>query len=300
MHFRIVDRVALRAVARPQGMSLNRLLPHEWLCLAFLVSLLLRLVVAVGFSRDSFIIASLLAINCGLLFFFPFNRDPDRSWRLRLLFYPIAMNLLYPVLRTAIPAVHPKLEDLSLQAVDRALIGTNLSLRLQSFVHPGLTDFLSFCYMLYFLYLLFGQAWYMFDDLYVLKKYYVGLFALYAVGYFGYSVLPALGPYLAMRDQFSTPLTGGWLTAANAKLVLDGCNRVDVFPSLHCGNSLFILLWDYQHKRWRFWAYLIPCVGLWVSTIYLRYHYFIDVVCGFLLGWLAWKMANREARKGLA
>jgi membrane-associated phospholipid phosphatase len=73
---------------------------------------------------------------------------------------------------------------------------------------------------------------------------------------------------------------------------------VDVFPSLHCANSLYILLSDYEHKRWRFWAYLVPCVGLWASTLYLRYHYFIDVLCGLVLGWLAWMMANRMGRQG--
>lgn len=292
---------AASVFATTRGGAPNRLLPHEWLCAGFFVWLLVQLIVSVGFSdRNSLLIALLLIMNCVLLVFFPYSGDPDRAWRWRLLFYPIAMNLLYFMLGTAIPAVHPGLEDAALQAADQALVGTNLSIRLQSLVHPVLTDFLSFCYMLYFAYLLFGQAWYMFGDLAVLKKYYVGLFSLYAVGYFGYSVLPALGPYLAMADQFSTPLTGGWLTAVNDKMVLSGSNRVDVFPSLHCGNALYILLSDYQHKRWRFWAYLIPCVGLWVSTLYLRYHYFIDVICGLVLGWLAWKMANRIARQGPA
>jgi hypothetical protein len=275
----------------------NRLLPHEWLCGGFLALLLVRLVVAVGFlDRDALLIAALLAINCALLCFFPYGGDPGRSWRWRLLFYPIVMNLLYFLLATAIPAVHPGLEDPALQAADQVLIGTNLSIRLQPLVHPVLTDFFSFCYMLYFAYLIFGQVSYLFGDLTILKKVYSGLFSLYAVGYLGYSLVPALGPHLVIADQFTTSLSGGWLTAANDKLVLDGSNHVDVFPSLHCGNTLYLLLSDYRYKRWRFWAYLIPSVGLWMSTLYLRYHYAIDVGCGLMLGWLAWKMANRTAQ----
>ncbi len=276
------------------GISRSRLLLHEWLCLGFFAWMLVQLVVAAGFSnRDALVFACLLAANCALVHFLPRGGDRNLGWRLRLLFYPVAMNLLYFVLGTAIPAIHSGREDAALQAVDRVLVGTNLSIRMQPWVHPGLTDALSFCYMLYFLYLILGQFSYLFGDLAVLKKYYAGLFSLYAVGYFGYSLFPALGPYLAMGDQFSVPLGGGWLAALNEKIVLSGSNRVDVFPSLHCGNALYILLSDYQHKRWRFWAYLVPCVGLWLSTVYLRYHYFIDVVCGLLLGWLAWKMANR-------
>jgi len=281
--------------------SSNRLLPHEWLCAGFFVWMLTQLLPAAGLlNRYTLLFALLLAVNGALLAFLPYSSNPERGWRWRLLFYPVAMNLLYFALGGAIPAIHPGLEDPLLQAVDRALIGTNLSLRMQPLVNPVLTDLLSFCYMLYFIYLLLGQAWYLLSDLATAKKYYAGLFSLYAVGYFGYSLFPALGPYAAMADEFSTPLIGGWLTEANEKMVMNGSNGVDVFPSLHCGNALYILLSDYQHKRWRFWAYLVPCVGLWVSTIYLRYHYFVDVIFGLLLGWLAWKMANRIARESLA
>jgi membrane-associated phospholipid phosphatase len=28
---------------------------------------------------------------------------------------------------------------------------------------------------------------------------------------------------------------------------------------------------------------ILPCLGLWIATIYLRYHYLTDVLCGFLL-----------------
>ena len=253
--------------------------------------LLLRLIAASGFRRDSWILVSMLLINAAVLFFWH-HHNGGMAWRIRLLFYPLAMNLLYPVLKTAIPAIHPKLEDGVLQAADRVLIGANLSVRLEPLVHPAITEFLSFCYMLYFVYLLLGQLWYLIGGLELLKKYYVGLFCLYAIGYFGYSVLPALGPYLAMAGQFHTPLTGGWFTAANSQLVLNGSNRVDVFPSLHCANSLYILIFDYSHKRWRFWLYLVPCIGFWISTIYLRYHYFVDLICGFLLGLLAWQIAQ--------
>ena len=279
----------------------RRLLLHEWLCMALLAWLWLRLVFSAGLSaHESVLVAFLLAAACATLAFFPYGDDLDRSWRLRLLFYPAAMNMLYFVLRTAIPAFHPGVEDPALQAVDRFIVGDNLSLRMQPFVHPVLTEFFSLCYMLYFVYLIFGQLSYLYGELPVLKKFYSGLFSVYAIGYFGYATVPAGGPILAMESQFGTPLTGGWLTAANAALVTGGTNGVDVFPSLHCGLSLYIMLSDYQHKRWRFWIYLIPCVGFWISTIYLRYHYFIDVVCGFALGWAMWKIANREIRKGIA
>ncbi len=288
---------ARRPASRRPGPVALGLLSHEWICGAFLLVLWVRLLAHVGpLARDSVLLLGLLASN-GVLLAFCARRESQRKVRLRLLFYPVAMNLLYPVLRTAIPAVHPRLEDATLQAADRWLIGVNLSLRMQPLVYPALTDFLSFCYLLYFVYLLFSQAWYFFDDPEILKQFYGGMFTLYGIGYLGYSILPALGPYLAMSNAFTVPLVGGWFTRANDWVVITRSNRVDVFPSLHCANTLFILLFDLRHRRWRFWLYLVPCLGFWLSTIYLRYHYFIDVVCGFALVPLAWWLSRCHPRR---
>ena len=274
-----------------------RLLPHEWICGAFLLVLWVRLLFRVGpHASDTLFVLGLLCMNAVLVAYSDFRKQPH-SWRLRLLFYPVAMNLLYPLLRTWISTLHPHLEDAALQSADRWLIGGNLSLHMQFLVRPALTDFLSFCYPLYFAYLLSSQSWYFFDDLALLKTFYIGMFTLYGLGYFGYSILPALGPYLAMADQFTVPLTGGWFTHANAWLVMKGSNRVDVFPSLHCANTLFILLFDLRHRRWRFWLFLVPCLGICLSTIYLRYHYFVDLICGFALVPLAWWLSHLGSGK---
>jgi membrane-associated phospholipid phosphatase len=100
-----------------------------------------------------------------------------------------------------------------------------------------------------------------------------------------------------MTNQFTQPLDGWWITKWNAAIVATGSNKVDVFPSLHCALSSFLLFFDRRHRPWRFKLYLVPAVGLWFSTIYLRYHYFIDVVCGFALAALALWLANHCPRK---
>lgn len=267
--------------------SKSAILPHEWIFGAYLISMYGRLVPVTGFlSRDSLTYLALLVVNL-VLIRRCLSHETGLNWRLRLLFHPVAMNVCYTVSRTAVPTIHPFLEDTFLQSMDHALIGTNLSLRLEPFVHPALTEFFSFCYILFFPNLFVGMIYYFIGDLELLKKFFVGLFSLYGIGLFGYSVLPALGPCFALADQFKTPLEGWAITRWNAELVRIGSNRVDVFPSLHCAVSSFILVFDYRHKPWRFRLYLIPCLGLWISTIYLRYHYFIDLLCGFGLSALS-------------
>lgn len=80
-----------------------------------------------------------------------------------------------------------------------------------------------------------------------------------------------------------------------AAVVRLGGIRPDAFPSLHCAVPAFILAFDFIHKRRRFWICLGPCVLLWFSTVYLRYHYLVDVLCGFLLAAGALALAERTA-----
>jgi membrane-associated phospholipid phosphatase len=52
--------------------------------------------------------------------------------------------------------------------------------------------------------------------------------------------------------------------------------------------------------RWnrpRFWFCLLPCVGIWISTIYLRYHYFVDVLAGTAVAAIALYIANLAVRR---
>ena len=88
-------------------------------------------------------------------------------------------------------------------------------------------------------------------------------------------------------------LSGGWFTALHAQVVQFGSNGFDVFPSLHCAVILYLLLFDRQHQPWRFKLLLLPCAGLCFSTLYLRYHYFIDLPCGLALGAFSLWLANR-------
>ena len=69
----------------------------------------------------------------------------------------------------------------------------------------------------------------------------------------------------------------------NDAVVSRGSNGVDAFPSLHCAVTSYLLMFDWWHRRWRFWIYLVPCAGLWLATVYLRYHYAIDCLAGFAL-----------------
>lgn len=253
-----------------------------------------RLVLVEGVFGHNTSWLALLIVSNALVFVSGALRESEVRWRLRLLFYPVAMNLVYFLLGSAVPHIHPALVDAELQAVDRWLFRGDAVLYLQHWVHPVATELLSLCYLWYLFYLFSSQIQYLFADLRTVKAFYAGLFSIYAIGYLGYVTFPALGPYLAMADQFNVPLTGGWFTHLTSQIVLAGSNRVDVFPSLHVANSIYILLFDYHRNPRRFRLCLLPCAGLVIATVYLRYHYFIDVICGLGLSLFALWLSQRQ------
>jgi len=274
-----------------KGLNKVGLLPHEVFFGLFLLVTWVRLGVVVGwFSGDALIYLGLIVLNLAAIRYYHSGESP-RRWRLGLLYYPLAMNFIFVDMKFAIPKIHPARMDPVLSHIDSLLMGATPSLRVETVVHPVLTEFFSFCYILFFPYLLFSLAYYFLGELDLLKKFVIGLFTIYGLGFLGYSFVPAAGPCHAL--EFSVPLTGGWITGWNATVVARGSNGVDVFPSLHCAVSCFLLFFDRRHRPWRYRLYLLPCVGLWFSTIYLRYHYLIDVICGFALAAFALWLAKR-------
>lgn len=273
------------------------LLPHEGIFGGFLLITWVRFGLKLGFAGpEALLYLAMMLVDGGLIAFC--RRKPTRTrWILRLLFHPLALNIVFMHMKAAIPKIVPTRMDGALQRVDGLLVGTNLSLRLEAWIHPTLTELLSLCYILFFPYLLFSMVWYFRRDLDTLRAFLVGLFTLYGLGFLGYTLVPAAGPWVAMAGQFHVPLAGGLITRWNDQLVRAGSNGVDVFPSLHCAISSYFLFFDRRHTRWRFLLYLGPCLGLWFSTLYLRYHYFVDVLFGFALSAFALWMSARFERE---
>ena len=273
------------------------LLPHEWIFGAFLLITWMRFAIVLGpFSSEALVYAALIGADAFLVAWCRAS-PTDTRWRVRLLFHPIALNVVFMHMKEAIPKIVPERMDLQLQGIDALIAGGNMSVRLERAVRPWLTEALSSCYILFFPYLLFSLVYYFRKDLSTLRAFLVGMFTIYGIGFLGYSLVPAWGPWIAMKDAFQVPLEGFAVTRWNTAIVTWGSNGVDVFPSLHCALSSYFLFFDRRHVRWRYLVYLVPCIGLWISTIYLRYHYLIDVVCGFALAAFALGLSARYERE---
>lgn len=289
----IADDRSLRS--RMPGLA--AVLPHEWVFGTFLAITSLRLL-ANGAARSwSVVFLSCLALAVVLILWT--ERKPTLwRWRIRLSFYFVAMGACFFSMRTAIPLLGtPRVDDLLLQW-DRELLGETPAVVWERWLYPGLEDLAMAGYLFFFYYLLAGPGHYCFRNVQLFRKCIVGLFTVYGIAFMGYTIFPAGGPHLAMT--FRTPLHGPLLLDWALGPVNRGSNTVDVFPSVHVAASLYLLLFDWRHWRRRFWWVLAPCALLWFATLYLRFHYFIDLVMGVavaLMGW--WTAQKYESSEGL-
>jgi membrane-associated phospholipid phosphatase len=121
----------------------------------------------------------------------------------------------------------------------------------------------------------------------------LGIIICFYTGYLLYVLFPAAPPRLYMESlgYFHVDIKGGPIAnfqEALIRMVPNDASRA-AFPSLHAGVSAVSLYYVWRHCRWYF-PILLPIVGvLLVSTVYLRHHWVVDLIAGFLLlPWVVW------------
>jgi PAP2 superfamily len=267
-------------------------LPHEWVFGAFLLTTGVRLFANSAARSLSFVYFGCLAVVIALIFWTERNPTPWR-WRVRLSSCFVVMGASYYAMRVAVPLLGMPEADTLLQQWDRDLLGETPAVYLEGWLNPWLEDLSMAAYLFFFFFLLGGPAYYCFRDIPTFRKCMVGLFTMYGLAFTGYTLFPAGGPHYAMT--FHTALHGRWLVDSTLAAVNRGSNAVDVFPSVHVAASLYLLMFDWQHWRRRFWWVLAPCIVLWWSTLYLRFHYFVDLLAGVAVALVGWWVAREYA-----
>jgi membrane-associated phospholipid phosphatase len=140
-------------------------------------------------------------------------------------------------------------------------------------------------------YIYFVVIYWSFRDILNLNKFVYAVFAFLI----GCVLVFWLWPTVISRDLFPLPQNLDPLT----RLVLTALRRVDspanCFPSFHVGSvclSCFIIS---SEGRWKFRFFLVWAIGICLSTLTLKQHYFVDVVSGLGLA-VIFYYAFRAAR----
>ncbi len=226
--------------------------------------------------------------------------------------------LVYENLHDLVRLMHAETFDPQLAAVDAWIFGVQPTLWLQRWTTPWLTDLLSAAYASYFITpAILGGLLYVSGRIAEFRTFMLVVIVTLYLGFLGYVLVPAVGPIHFLSGQYDAPARlSGLVFHRGAEALMEAWRPIhrDCFPSLHTAVSTLTSLWAWRTRRsYRLGplvaAIYLPLNGaLWFATVYLRYHWVIDLVAGWLLAAVvAWSVpplarrwyALQEAGDGL-
>jgi len=225
---------------------------------------------------------------------------PFRSLVYRVgVFTPMVVS--YFELRFLLPALRPILLDAQLMHIDERIWGVTPSVFFAQWNTPGAVEWFSFYYYGYFalmslflilpLFLDYGDR---------LVQLTAGAALVCAAGHVVYTLVPGAGPYATI--DFAEPLHGGFWWRQVIQTVESAGAHLDIFPSLHTAYPVYFVLHAYAFRdrmpyraTWHVLAFF--AANMVVATMFLRWHWFIDVVAGLALAATARAFAAWVGRK---
>ncbi len=282
--------------------SFFTLAPHDWLVAAYLVPIGL----AVGLRSPAHLADGLallpLLTSLGYLawarVYHGLGRRPGWLTAVYHLSAIPALGLTYFRLRTILPLVNPQPADAALARVDVAVLGGHLSVWLERWATPFTVEWFSAAYQSY-MYLGAGlilAALLLDRDRKRQAEFGLSTLLLF-LGQLGYLVLPARGPLAFLESQYAGPLPGGLLHAHVVATQVNAGPIFDAFPSMHTAVTFCFVLFARRHfPRARWLGYVLGAQILF-STVFLRYHYVVDVAAGLVWGGFAFFAARPLLRR---
>jgi membrane-associated phospholipid phosphatase len=190
--------------------------------------------------------------------------------------------------------VNPVDFDELLIKIDYAIFGVHPTIWLEQFSNPILVEYLQIVYAtFYFLPVILVVI--------LCKRkeqenvnFFVYIIVLgFYMSYVTYFLVPAIGPRFTLEHLQINPVTGLWATQS----IIDTLNFLesiqrDAFPSGHTEMTILTMIYAWKFSRKYFWVLSIIGTSLIFSTVFLRYHYAIDVVAGALLAYIVYLISE--------
>lgn len=241
-----------------------------------------------------------VAALCAVVLYVAARRRPEPGsvvFMLREMLPFLLCILIYTNLHDTIGFVNPNDIHHHLLALDVWLFGVEPCLWAEQFYTRDRTEIFQLFYMSFALIapavpllLLYQKRFSEF------RRAALSIVLCFYMGYVLYLLLPAAPPRLVLAGEFKKNLGGDPLfasMAADGVLSLLPTDSRAAFPSLHAAVSLLALGLAWRFTRRMFFILLPVSLGLWVSTIYLRHHFVVDLFAGFALAPAAYVLAPR-------
>jgi len=264
---------------------MKKIAPVQGLTLFFLIGLIILALIFHGqIPRWRFLLLN-YSILLGLFFVLKLSSGRKAMGKAGTFFYQFSPILfvvsIYESLGNLIQYLQADI-DPWLVKIDLFIFGVEPTLWIQKWIVPWFTDIMSLAYLCYyFIPVVLIAVLYLKDRMAEFDRSMFVLAFGYYVSFIGYILFPAVGPRYALTHLYSVPLEGSFIT----DFVRDTLNALehnkrDCMPSGHTQIVLMVLFLAYRHEKFLFYLFFPIICGLILSTVYLRYHYVIDLLVG--------------------
>ena len=214
----------------------------------------------------------------------------------------IYLVMVYETLRDYTGLIRPDYIDTKLYQLDLMLFGVEPVIWIQRFIHPLLTDYFT---LMYGLYLIPPMA--MVTLLYRARRRedfeeaIIACVLCFYIGFFCYITFPAGPPRFYQGLVFDPPQLEGFFGLY--EFTHDQMDRSSYvmhrasFPSLHVavstlGMMLAFRFGDVWSRKWLVFIGSWLGVSTWISTVYLRHHWVVDIFAGWVVAVVAFYAAR--------
>lgn len=188
--------------------------------------------------------------------------------------------------------------DLVLMKLDFMIFGVNPTQWMYKFNNPYLTEFLQWIYAYYYpMIAVFGLELYLWKRFKEFKYTIFILFFSFYFSYILYMIFPANGPRFHLHDfsTITTELPGVFITEYIRVFLNFGESipkgvpnpqdyvQRDAMPSLHIITAFLITYLSKKFGSKSFYFYLPYFFLMMTATVYLRYHYVVDIAGGLIV-----------------
>jgi membrane-associated phospholipid phosphatase len=233
------------------------------------------------------------------LLVFQVKRPNRTAWVFRN-WYPLPyVAACYKEMAELVPAVRTWRADGPLADIDYGFWRTNPCVWLERIQTPAFTEFLQIAYTLFVPAVLLVAFAIWKQRKYGSFQYYAFLIAVgFLASYIGYILVPARGPRFQLAPLQHIPLRGLWFF----HWMQGGLDRLesvayDCFPSGHTEMTILACWGSRIASKGLFRAYLAYTPALIFATVYLRYHYTVDLLAGAALASVLIAAAPRVYRE---
>ncbi len=220
------------------------------------------------------------------VFFWVYVRLYNKSKYLDYLIavYPLLTLIwFYEISGSQIHLFFPVFFDRAFLTIENAIFPVHPTIWLQQFDNPFLVEWMMFGYVFYLLLIPITASWLYFRNKKAESNHLVlSLMITFFLCYIGFILLPVEGPRFAIKDQYSV-IFHGYLFKSLADLIeRNAMLHGGCFPSAHCAAATVMLLLSFKYDKKLFYWICPIIITLYISTVYGRYHYPLDVIGGMI------------------